>query len=321
MVRPMTFMYSGQGSQYYQMGAELYQQNPRFKVWMDHCSEICYPLLDCDLTDILYQSGQMQEPFETLRYTNPSLIAIQYSLSRVLMEQGIEPAQTLGYSLGELVSAIVSGCLDIEDGLILSIEAAKLFEDHTPQSGMLAVLSEKSLLQASPELFKNVTVSGENCQANFVVSGLASPINTLHAALREQGISSVLLPVRYGFHTHLIDDVETQFKALAKHCFFQQAQIPLLSLSQKKPLEHISAEYLWDVFRQPVYFEDGVTQLIQRGYNKFIDLSPSATLSTFLKYIDTDSLAPNAEIYPTISQFGSNQVTLERLQNKLQAFA
>ena len=34
MRRPIIFMFSGQGSQYYQMGRKLYEQNSNFRKWM-----------------------------------------------------------------------------------------------------------------------------------------------------------------------------------------------------------------------------------------------------------------------------------------------
>ena len=310
-------MYSGQGSQYFQMGAELYQQNPRFRLWMDHCSEACYPLLDCELTDIIYGTNRMQDPFDRLFHNNPAIIAIQYSLTRVLMEQGINPAQTIGYSLGELASAIVSECIDIEAGLTLAIRFAELIETKTPKSGMLAVLSEQSIIRENPELFKNVTLTGENCNANFVVSGLEQHVIILHQALVERGVSCALLPVHYGFHTDIIDGVEQEFKSLANECIFQPANIPFLSLSKRQVMDSINADYLWDVFRHPVHFEPDIKELIKKGFNQFVDVSPSGSLSTFLKYIDKDDASSEIEIYPTISQFGSDLSALERLQAKL----
>jgi amino acid adenylation domain-containing protein len=52
--RPVVFMFSGQGTQYVNMGLELYQTEPKFKEVVDECAEYLQPLLGLDLREILY---------------------------------------------------------------------------------------------------------------------------------------------------------------------------------------------------------------------------------------------------------------------------
>ncbi|NQZ12186.1 MAG: acyltransferase domain-containing protein, partial [Algicola sp.] len=122
MKKPIVFMFSGQGAQYYHMGKELYECHPRFALWMDHCDEIVEPLIGTSLIDILYdESVTKGDPFDRVLYTNPALLCIQYSLSRVLMEMDIQPDYLLGYSLGEFTAAVVSGVMSLEEGLELLV--------------------------------------------------------------------------------------------------------------------------------------------------------------------------------------------------------
>ena len=137
MKKPTVFMFSGQGSQYYQMGKELYEKHPRFKLWMNHCDNIVSPLIETSLIEVLYEQHKKSEPFDNIVYTNPALLSIEYSLAKILMESGIKPDFFLGYSLGELTAAILSQGISLEQGLQLSVSFAKLLERESPPAKCL----------------------------------------------------------------------------------------------------------------------------------------------------------------------------------------
>src|SRR3954471_5340073 len=105
MKKQIIFMFSGQGSQYYQMGKELYEKNAQFKHWMDHCDEIVSPLIQTSLIEVLYRGKGKSESFDNILYTNPALLCVEYSLFKVLNSMGVQPDFLLGYSLGEIIAA------------------------------------------------------------------------------------------------------------------------------------------------------------------------------------------------------------------------
>lgn len=312
---PIVFMYSGQGSQYFQMGADLYEHHPRFRLWMNYCAELSRPMLgDCSLIDVIYRQGEKQTPFDRLFYSNPALIAIQYSLTRVLMEEGVKPAYTMGYSLGELVAAIVSGCIDIEQGLNLSIRCAQLLETKTPVAKMLAVVANRSLYDEKSELFLDVWLTGNNCDTNFVVTGLVGSVDKLIGKLEEMGISCVTLPVRYGFHTELIECIRDEFDSLFAEITIKQAKIPMFSLRSSELIREVSGEYFWEVFRNPVDFATIIPEFIKKGFDTFVDVGPSASLATFLKYIGDSHSFSTLEVHSTLNQFGNDRTAVTRLK-------
>jgi pimeloyl-ACP methyl ester carboxylesterase len=109
----VVFMFPGQGSQYINMGLNLYQRESVFSAAVDRCAEILKPLLKQDLRDIIYPADGEGESAETaLRqtvYTQPALFTIEYALAQLWLSWGIQPVAMIGHSIGEFVAACLAG--------------------------------------------------------------------------------------------------------------------------------------------------------------------------------------------------------------------
>ncbi len=132
MPKPIVFMFSGQGSQYYHMGKELYQRHAGFKRWMDHCDEIAAPLIDASLIEVIFYAADKRQDFDRLLYSNPALLCFEYSLAQVLLDMDVKPDLLLGYSLGDITSSVLAGNMVLEEGIRFVVEMAKLFEAKSP---------------------------------------------------------------------------------------------------------------------------------------------------------------------------------------------
>ena len=315
MKKPIVFMFSGQGSQYYHMGKALYENHPRFKLWMDHCNEVVHPLIKVSLIDILYMQENKHEVFDEVLYTSPALLSIEYSLARLLMELDIQPDYLLGYSLGEITAAVVSGAVSLEDGVRFVVDSAKLLRAETPPAEMLSIIESTDIMDRFADDFRGCWLTGENFQGNFVVSGLVADIQNLRRIMEMGGITTRKLAVNYGFHTQLIDPMENGFRQLACRVNFFENRIPVVSACQAKEITEISEDYLWQVFRRPVKFEQTIQAMLVSGDYAFIDVGPSGSLATFVKYIlpdNSDSLYLEA-----LNQFGRDLLNIEKLEARL----
>ncbi|BAZ50645.1 beta-ketoacyl synthase [Nostoc sp. NIES-4103] len=94
----ITFMFSGQGSQYVNMALELYQVEPIFREQIDKCSEFLKLYLGLDLRDVLYPN---KEPDFSRDLENPSP-----NLSPARREALISPPSLLGKEAGGLGFAL-----------------------------------------------------------------------------------------------------------------------------------------------------------------------------------------------------------------------
>ena len=287
---PVVFMFSGQSSQYYQMGRELYHSHPRFRMWMDHCDEIAEPLIGRSLSDILYGEGDKSKPFDRLLYTNPALLCFEYSLARVLIEAGVKPDYLLGYSLGEFSAAVVGGALTLEQGIRFIVDYAKLIEAECPPARMLAVLDLPTVETRYADLFDGCWLTARNFDRHIVVTGSVPAIQSLREAMLNDNVVHQLLAVNFGFHTEMVQPIEHKMLELAQQIDFQPLQVPCISsfdgsIRDAQFDTNLWPRHFWSLSRHPIAFDTTVQSLLRRGDHCFLDVGPSGTLATFVKYL------------------------------------
>lgn len=312
MSKKKVFLFSGQGSQYYGMGRELYENNKIFNFWMNECSEIVSSYTGTSLIEMLYDPSKKGKPFDELLHTNPTLISVQYSLFRMLRDINIEPDYVMGYSLGEITSCIASEMLTLKDGLELSVEIAELVENNTPKAAMLAIMAGKEIIVQNPDIFSQCWLIATNFSQSFVVCGLPEEIQTLQKALQQDGVVSQLLPVNNGFHTPLIDPVEDKLKEKVQTVQLSKGKIPIVSSKDSSIKNEVSHHDFWEVLRYSVNFENAVKMMVNQHDCVFIDLGPSGSLATSVKYIlEEDSKSIPLQL---INQYGKNLQTIEKFK-------
>ncbi|MFG6107404.1 acyltransferase domain-containing protein [Leptothoe sp. EHU-05/26/07-4] len=310
------WMFSGQGSQYFDMGRDLYKANPVFRDRMQACDAHCERLLGFSILEIIYPRANVSKsaPFDNLHHTHPALLCIQYSLAQTLLSQGMKPDLMLGYSLGEWVALSVFGVLPFAAALESVVEQVDLLKRCTPPGGMLAVMASPDIVDSSP-VYQDMAISAHNFRNHFVLSGLKQSIDCVQAHLRASEITHQRLPVTVAFHSPAMDAIEMYYKAQGHRKYPQSLTIPLVSLAYTEILDILPEDFLWNILRRPVFFEKTIRRLEADGDYHFVDLGPSGTLATFLKYLLTPD--SHSKISPILTPFQQAQVNLERLESAL----
>lgn len=283
----VVFMFPGQGSQYVDMGRELYQTEPIFREQVDDCCEQLKPILGLDLRTILYPSQeQTQWATELLTQTHitqPALFAIEYALAQLWIARGVHPSAMIGHSIGEYVAACLAGVFSLEDALMLVATRGQLMQ-QLPSGAMLAVaLPEKKVMQM---LGDKLSLAAINAPERCVVSGPSAEIEDLQNRLTQQGIDYRSLHTSHAFHSQMMDSIIEPFTQLFAKVNLNNPKIPFLSNltgTWITPEEATDNSYWAKHLRSSVRFVDGITELCKQPNRIFLEVGSGRTLSTLTK--------------------------------------
>ncbi|MBN8212225.1 MAG: ACP S-malonyltransferase [Xanthomonadales bacterium] len=307
----IVFMYSGQGSQYYAMGKELYENNPVFRAAMDDCDTIYRAQTGRSMVVELYDPANRHRELSDVMLSHPALYSLGYALTQALIDAGIRPDAVLGYSLGEYVAATVSGAMRFEDALRMVMRQAELVRERASGGGMLSVMTPVEHLHRHPQLYAGCILASVNFDGNFVISGGIETLRALKRALDAESILSVLLPVEHSFHSPAMDAIEGEFRRFLAGVEMGAPNVPAYSSMSATRVERFDAEHFWNVIRCPVEFHKLVGEISGSETCRFIDLSPTGALSTFIKYGYGGRVAHAA----SMNQFGRDTATLAKLRS------
>jgi trans-AT polyketide synthase/acyltransferase/oxidoreductase domain-containing protein len=277
-------MFSGQGSQYYQMGRKLFEKNPLFKQTLQAGNEICMQLTGLSVIDELYHiKNKKENPFDRTLLTHPAIFMVEYGLALVLLDQGIRPDYVLGTSLGEFAAAALAGIFTFETGLKAVITQAQMLENNCKKGRMLAILDHPNLYNA-PILKENSELAGVHFHSHFVISGSEHKMLSIETYLKSHNILYQPLTVQFGFHSACIDNIAEDYLDFMKSQVLKDPLLPYISCVHATQLNSTKTQHFWDCVRRPVQFQSTIEMLERQDHYLYIDVGPSGSLATFVKY-------------------------------------
>ncbi len=291
----LVFLFPGQGSQFSQMGINLYKNEIVYKEAIDKCAEFLLDELKLDIREILYPeiiTPESEAKLKETRYTQPALFVTEYALSQLWLSWGIKPTAFCGHSIGEFVAAHLAGVFNLEEALHLIAVRGRLVSE-LPGGSMLSVrLSEEKLIEILPD---TLSIAAINSNVLCVVAGENEKVNEFAKSLDTLEIVNKLLFTSHAFHSKMMDPILETFEAEVNKIQLNKPNLPIVSTvtgTWLKDEEAINSKYWTNHLRNTVRFANAADTLLKLEDLIFLEVGPGQTLTTLTKQQGVGKIIP-----------------------------
>ncbi|WP_091834465.1 type I polyketide synthase [Marininema halotolerans] len=299
----VAFLLAGNGSQYVNMGRDLYLNEPVFREAMNQCFAILSRLTGKDLQEVIYPqvatSVEAKEKLMKMEYCQPLILSFEYALATLLQHWGVVPSALLGYSFGEYVAACLAGVFTLEEALRLIVIRGRLMSS-LPDGSMLSVPLGEEKLQPMIESFYEQgggplslsIVNGPSC----IVAGTPETICEFEKWLRNQRLLSMRVNIEGAAHSHLLEPIMDEFAEQVRQLHLQPPSTPFISCITGTWItdeQAVDPAYWVRHMRETVRFDQSIEQLKREGIRLFVEIGPGRDLSVMVqRSLSNDEHAP-----------------------------
>ncbi len=250
---------------------------------MQDCDEVVRGVTGKSVLAVLYDPGRRRsDPLDSITVSHPAVFMIEYSLARVLIGRGVVPAYHLGASLGEYAAIAATGVIGWKEMLEFIVRQAALIEKKCPAGGLLSVFSSVETFHANRVEFEGCELAGTDYDTHFVVSGRAAALDKAAGFLGKKDVITWRLPVRYPFHSSLMDSIRKDFAKITPDCTANRKAGRILSCATGGETGEVTGRLMWEIIRNPIRVSDTIRLAAQYENPVFVDLGPCGTLSGFV---------------------------------------
>ncbi len=286
--RGPVWVFSGQGSQWAGMGAELLVTEPAFAATIVALEPVIARESGFSVTQALTEDTEAlpaapSEPVTGIDRVQPTIFAMQVGLAEALKSHGVRPGAVIGHSLGECAAAVVAGALSLEDGARVICRRSRLMS-RIAGSGAMA-----SVELPGPQVLSELSISGVS---DVVLSVVASPTSTvvggdtetlrkLVASWQEQDVMAREVAVDVASHSPQVDPILDELVESLADLEPRVPEVPYYSATLWNPRERPSfaGDYWAENLRYTVRFAAAVLAALKDGYRVFGELAPHPLLT------------------------------------------
>ena len=289
------FVFSGQGSQYPGMGAQLFKYCKVFREKALECERLALELGFTSFIHLIEGTPSSDDTVFSPMQTQLGLVSLEISMASLWQSWGVYPTLVLGHSLGEYAALHISGVISLASTLYLVGKRAELMQRSCTLNSHSMLATQESLQQMRQLIRDSGTsceISCVNGPQDIVVSAPDDQISGLEKFLRARDIKTILLKVPFAFHSSQMDPILDEFEAIAQGVNYSPPKIRFASTAKGCMVEHdktLWPSYLRKQTRDPVLMFDTVSACKEQDgcdeNSKWIECGPGPASLRMVKTI------------------------------------
>ena len=314
----VVFVFTGQGSHYAGMGAELYGTSSVFWEAVDLCLAICDSNGFPSFLDIITNSG-IDVSTKNAGQIQLAVVTLEIALTAFWRSAGIEAAAVMGHSLGEYAALHAAGVLSLADTLYLVGSRANMLLEHcAPDSCAMLALSAsvetvRDHLKRTQSLSCNVACI--NSPKATVISGTVEDLEEFRKGIiaRDETIRGTMLAIPFAMHSFQMDPILDDYADLASGVTYSTPKIPVSSTLLASVIDRpdvLNQDYLAQQTRQPVDFVGALNALgTKLNDHVWLEIGPAPVCTSFVR---TTLSPPPAKILHSIDSRVNDWVSISK---------
>ena len=277
----LSLLFTGQGSQYAEMGFDFIQKYD----WVKERYSISSKILGYDLLD-----AQSNPNFLNLtQYSQPMIFvfsSIIIDLCKNYFNKNFSKIILAGHSLGEYCALYFAESLDFEEMLrvvIYRAESMSIVSD--PNKYAMYAILKKDDFKIDEKLFGDgVYLANLNSNRQVVICGLRDKL----IEFKEQNPIGKFIPLNVSapFHSDLMVKSAEIFSEKIKNNIFKKVEFDLISNHKLVNYKNISekdySKQLSLQIHSPVLWSETIENILKEEVDTFIEIGPKKTLLNFL---------------------------------------
>ncbi len=277
--RGAVWVFSGQGSQWAGMGAELLANEPVFAATVARAEPVISSECGFSVTQVL----SARETVTGQDRIQPTLFTMQVAMAATLKAYGARPGAVIGHSVGEAAAAVVAGALSLEDGLRVVCRRSGLMSRIAGSGATASVQlpAQQVLSELAVRGRSDVVVAVVPSPESTVIAGAAPTVRELVAVWEERGVMARAIPTDVAFHSPQVDPIVDELTASLAELNPMTPEIPFYSATSYDPREQpvCDGRYWASNMRRMVRFSAAVRAALEDGYRVFAELAPHPLLT------------------------------------------
>lgn len=287
------FLFPGQGSQYVGMAKDLFAHSVEAKEMIKTADG----LLGINLSNIMFFGPE--EELKQTEFTQPAIFLHSVVLSSII--RTLECDGVAGHSLGEYSALVTAGAIQFYDAIKLVRARGEFMQQagiENPGTMAAIVGLQNNILEEICSEASSVGIvqcANFNSPGQIVISGSIDGVHKAMELAKLKGAKLVKeLIVSGAFHSPLMLSAKNKLQEKLNSTPFYDARIPIYTNVTAKPtkVQEEIKKLLFEQVTSPVKWNDIISNMIDDGFDEFVEIGPGKVLQGLVKKIN-----PNVKVW------------------------